>query len=127
MEHVAIVAVVVGGAVFGIIQGADAFFKQKGGEGLSPNLKFWGAVALSFLIPLVAYVIVTLQDTRTLTINGVFLAAATGFTAATALHWVTGGSQRATAVHEAELHPGTPKELPDSTPASEPNKEVTVE
>jgi len=120
LTQVVIVAALVGGAVFGLIQWLDSILKNGGGTGMAPNLKFWSAVALSFLIPLGAYLIVTIQDAQKPTLNGVFLAAAVGFTAATALHWLTGGSQSATAMHEASIHPNT------SVPIEGSNVRVTV-
>jgi hypothetical protein len=113
LTQVAIVAAIVGAAVFGIIKAIDGLLTSGGGPGLSPNLKFWGAVVLSFVLPLGAYLIVTIQDALKPTLNGVFLAAAVGFTAATALHWVTSGSTKANAIHEAELHPGKAQTIVD--------------
>lgn len=125
VPSVALVAGVVGGTVFLIIQAVDTLAKNRppGGVGLNPNLKFWAAVVLSFVIPLGAYALVTLNDARPLTFGGVALAAGVSFLAATGIHWISGGSQQATAVHEAELHPGMA--VPLSKTATT-DKEVTV-
>lgn len=112
LTQVATVAALVGLAVFGLIKAIDGILENAGKPGLSPDLKFWGAVLLSFVLPLGAYLIVTAQDALKPTLNGVFLAAAVGFTAATALHWVTSGSTKANAIHEAELNPGVPQAIP---------------
>lgn len=95
MAHVAIVALSVGVAVFGLVQGADALWKRSHPIGLSPDIKFWGAAGLSFLIPLGAYVLDNSTQHAPVTFNGVYLAGSVGFATATALHWVTGGSSNA--------------------------------
>ena len=102
---VAIVAVLVGGFVYGIIQGVDALVRNRpdsGGIGLNPNIKYWGAVGLSLVIPFFAWVVVTLNDARPLTFGGVFLAAGVAFLSATTIHWLTGGSKQAEKAHETE-------------------------
>lgn len=126
IPSVTIVAGVVGATVFLIIQGFDSIAKKRppGGVGLDPNIKFYGAVGLCVLIPLGAYVLVTMNDARPLTIGGVALAAGVSFLAATGIHWVTGASQQASALHEAELHPGTAVPLDSS---AKPDKEVTIQ
>jgi hypothetical protein len=119
---------VVGSVVFGIIEALDGWAKRNGGDGLAPDLKFVGAVILSFLIPLAAYLALSAQDKAAITFNGIYLAGAVGFGAATLIHYaVGGGSKKANALHEAELHPGVPQELPGSTPKAEPNKEIIVQ
>lgn len=104
IPSVATVAIVVGGAVYGIIQVLDTIARNRppGGVGLNPNIKFWGAVGLCVLIPLGAYVLVTMNDARPLTIGGVALAAGVSFLAAAGLHWITGGSSKAMSTHNLE-------------------------
>lgn len=108
IPSVALVAGVVGTAVFLIIQAFDTLAKNRppGGVGLPPQIKFWSAVILSFVIPLGAYLLVTTNDRRPITFGGVALAAGVSFLAATGIHWITGAGQEATALHEAELHKG---------------------
>lgn len=105
IPSVTLVAVLVGGAAYGIIQGFDALVRNRpnsNGVGLDPNLKYWGAVILCILLPVIAYLLVTLNDARPLTPGGIFLAAGVAFLAATTIHWVSGGSQKAEAAHEQE-------------------------
>src|SRR6187399_3110017 len=98
--EVATAAVVVGGIVFGIIEFIDSRIKRPqtatdpGNPGLDRNVKFWGAVLLSFLLPFLAYLYVTNVDGNPITFNGVYLAAGVGFTASQAIHWVTEGMSR---------------------------------
>lgn len=104
IPSVATVAIIVGGAVYGIIQGLDAIARNRppGGVGLNPNIKFWGAVLLCILIPFGAWYLVTINDARPLTIGGVAEAAGVSFLAAAGLHWITGGAQKAEVSHNME-------------------------
>jgi hypothetical protein len=124
IPSVVLVAGVVGTAVFLIIQAFDTLAKNRppGGVGLNPQIKFWAAVVLSFVIPLGAYLLVTNNDHRPLTFGGVALAAGVAFMAATGIHWITGAGQEASAIHKAEKNPGTP--VPLENPPSD--KEVIV-
>lgn len=112
MAHVAAVALVVGGAVFALIEIIDGLVKRAGHPlGLSPDAKFWGAVGLSLAIPFAAYLIDNATQRVPITLNGVFLAAAVGFTTATAVHWLTGGSsnaKQAQAVFATGVNPKPP-------------------
>ena len=125
IPSVVVVAGVVGAAVFFIIQGFDTLAKNRppGGVGLPPQVKFWSAVILSFVIPMGAYFLVTLNDARPLTFGGVALAGGVSFLAATGIHWITGAGQQATAIHEAEMHPGMAVPLSNTETS---DKEVTI-
>jgi hypothetical protein len=97
--HVAAVAVVVGGAAWGIVEAADALVKNRPSntlhEGINADIKYWATIALCVIIPFLASVLVSQHDASPLGLSGIALAAGVGFTAATTLHWVTSGSQKA--------------------------------
>jgi hypothetical protein len=120
--HVVSVAVIVGAAVYAIIEGIDAIAKNGQDPpkpGLNPHVKFWGAVALSILIPFGSYVIVTSNDARPLTAGGILLAAGVSFFVATGLHWVLGGGQNA--VEAQQVFAGDAVVTPAIPPATPPS------
>lgn len=98
--HIATAAAIVGGIVFGIIEIVDSRLKRPqtatdpGNPGLNRNVKFWGAIILSFLLPFLAYVYVNNVDGKPINENGIFLAAGVGFMASQGIHWVTEGVTR---------------------------------
>lgn len=114
IPSVLVVAGLVGGAAFFIVQGLDSIAKNGGGVGLAPSIKYWVAVALCLLIPFGAWVAVNVNDKTPLSFGGVLLAFGVAFIAATSIHWVTGGANTANALHEASIHPATPVQIANS-------------
>lgn len=112
--HVLAVGLLVAAAVFAGINRLDGFLKNNGKDGLAPDVKFWGAIALCFILPIFAYIYVTVSDNLKPTFGGTLMAIGVAFMAATAGHWLTGGSQTANAMHDASLNPGTPVQISGS-------------
>jgi hypothetical protein len=95
--HVLIVAGLVGAAAWAIVEGFNKVAQNGSpiGEGLPAQLKYWSTVALCVVIPFFASLIVSWHDNRSITFEAIALAAGVGFMAATTLHWVTSGAQKA--------------------------------
>lgn len=95
IAHIGVAAGVVGLIVFGIIEFVDSKVKRPqtptdpGNPGLDHNLKFWSAMVLSFLLPLLAYLYVSYQDGVPVNLNGIFLAGGVGYVASQGIHWLT--------------------------------------
>jgi hypothetical protein len=95
LAHVAVAAAFVGILVFGIIEFIDSRIKKPqtptdpGNPGLDHNFKFWGAMVLSFLLPLLAYLYVSWVDKQPINANGIFLAGGVGYVASQGIHWAT--------------------------------------
>lgn len=119
--HIAIAAAAVGLLVFGIIEFVDRLVSHDRTQpGLTPQVKFWSAIVLSFIVPIAAYIVQSVQTGVHPSLTGLFLACAVGYVASQAVHWGTGGSQTATALHEASLHPQVPVKIAGS------DKHVTI-
>lgn len=85
---VAAVALTVGALVYGIIEAVDAVVKRGNPEGIPSQAKFWLAIGLSFVVPVGAYVLLQLQTSQPVVLNGLFLAFAVGYVVSQAAHKV---------------------------------------
>lgn len=59
------------------------------------KLKFWLAIALSFVLPVGAYVVLQLQTSQPIVLNGLFLACAVGYVVSQAIHRMLEGKPEA--------------------------------
>lgn len=91
-----------GGGVltFAIVEGADAIKKGRDGQGqgLNPDLKFWGAVVIAMASTIIAVGVEVYLKLLPLTPETVAATAATVYTLSQAIHWEF-GSQAHDAVH----------------------------
>lgn len=91
LASVVIVAAVVGGVIFGIVEALG----QKLPNGLTPDSKFWLSLILAILIPFGAYLIESVRSHTPITGNGLFLAGAVAYAVAQTIHWAVSGSKNA--------------------------------
>jgi hypothetical protein len=92
---VAVVALTVGGLVFAIIEFIDMLVKRGNPAGMPSKFKFWLAIALSFVLPVGAYVLLQLQTNQPVVLNGLFLACAVGYAVSQGLHRIIEGKPEA--------------------------------
>lgn len=83
---VAAVALTVGGVVYGLIEFVDMLIKKQNPAGMSNQFKFWLAIALSFIVPVGAYVLLQLQTSQPVVLNGLFMAFAVGYVVSQGIH-----------------------------------------
>ncbi len=109
---VAPTAIIVGALVWAIIEGLQKLYTKDGnGPPFSPDIQFWLAIILSFGIPLTAYVVDVLLSSRQVTLNGLFLAFATGYAVSQGIHWAASGSKNAHAAIAAGVNTDLPKDV----------------